>query len=154
MTEHAAYEPSPRERERTQVALYEATDGVEGATLNGSPVIILTHTGAKSGLVRKSPLMRIEHEGSYAIVASNGGGKEPLWARNVAANPVVQLQDGAVKQTIRAREVVDEEKDRSDRLPRDRIDEGASRRRIVDHADHHRSPLADAVNTLVVRELH
>src|SRR5271156_6004425 len=112
MTPGSAYEPSPRQRERDQVALYEDTDGTQSGTLNGRPVVILTHTGAKSGLPRKSPLMRIEHDGSYAIVASNGGGSEPLWAANVATNPVVRLQDGAVTWTIRAREIFGDEKNR------------------------------------------
>ena len=89
------YEPSPIDRVRQQVELYEATNGVEGATLNGKPVIVLTCKGAKSGKLRKMPLMRIEHNGSYAVVASNAGApRHPLWYRNIVANPLVELQDG------------------------------------------------------------
>jgi hypothetical protein len=60
------YEPSRNDRDRKQVELYEATNGIEGGTLNGKPVIILTFRGAKSGKIRKTPLMRIEHDGTYA----------------------------------------------------------------------------------------
>src|SRR5437667_9019246 len=67
------YEPSPIDRVREQVEMYEATNGVEGGTLNGKPVIVLTCKGAKSGKIRKMPLMRIEHNGTYAVVASNAG---------------------------------------------------------------------------------
>jgi deazaflavin-dependent oxidoreductase (nitroreductase family) len=112
MTETGTYAPSPFERERTQVELYESTGGLEGGTLDGRPVIILTHTGAKSGLIRKSPLMRVEHDGRYALIASYGGAaKHPLWFHNVVDNPVVEIQDGSVKRTMRAREVFGEEKE-------------------------------------------
>jgi hypothetical protein len=67
------YEPSPSERVRRQVELYEATNGAEGGTQNGKPVIVLTSQGAKSGKIRKIPLMRIEHNGVYAVVASHAG---------------------------------------------------------------------------------
>jgi F420H(2)-dependent quinone reductase len=113
MTQDTSYVPSPLERERTQVEQYEATGGAEGGTLDGRPVIILTHTGAKSGLTRKSPLMRIEHDGSYAVMASNGGSHTtPLWAHNIAAHPDVTLQDGPTVHTLRAREVFGDEKER------------------------------------------
>ena len=106
------YEPSRNDRDRKQVELYEATNGIEGGTLNGKPVIIMTFRGAKSGKVRKVPLMRIEHDGTYAVVASNAGAPtHPLWYRNIVANPIVELQDRAVKQDMRAREVVGKEKD-------------------------------------------
>jgi F420H(2)-dependent quinone reductase len=106
------YEPSRNDRTRTQVELYEATDGVEGGTLNGKPVIVLSFKGAKSGKIRKTPLMRIEHNGTYAVVASNAGAAtHPLWYYNIVANPLVELQDGAVKQEMRAREVFGREKD-------------------------------------------
>ena len=105
------YEPSRNDRDRKQVELYEATNGLEGGTLNGRPVIILTFKGAKSGKIRKTPLMRIEHDGTYAVVASNGGAPtHPVWYRNIVANPLVELQDGAIKQEVRAREVFGEEK--------------------------------------------
>jgi F420H(2)-dependent quinone reductase len=113
MTHDSTYTPSPLRRERAQVELYEATDGVEGGTLEGRPVIILTHIGVKTGATRKTPLMRIEHDGSYAVIASNGGAHTtPLWARNIAARPTVELQDGADKYTLRVREVFGEEKER------------------------------------------
>ena len=105
------YEPSLSERVRRQVELYEATNGVEGGTQHGKPVIVLTSQGAKSGKIRKIPLMRIEHNGVYAVVASHAGApKNPLWYYNLVANPLVELQDGAVKQDMRAREVFGEEK--------------------------------------------
>jgi deazaflavin-dependent oxidoreductase (nitroreductase family) len=105
------YEPSQNDRTREQVELYEATNGVKGGTLNGKPVIVLTFKGAKSGKIRKTPLMRIEHNGTYAVVASNAGAPtHPLWYRNVVANPLVELQDGAVRHETRAREVFGEEK--------------------------------------------
>jgi deazaflavin-dependent oxidoreductase (nitroreductase family) len=105
------YEPSQNDRTREQVELYEATNGVKGGTLAGKPVIILTFKGAKSGKIRKTPLMRIEHNGTYAVVASNAGAAtHPFWYNNIVANPVVELQDGAVKQDLRVREVFGEEK--------------------------------------------
>src|SRR4029453_10491313 len=104
-------EPSPSERNRRQVELYEATNGVEGGTQNGKPVIVLTSQGAKSGKIRKIPLMRIEHNGVYAVVASYAGApKNPFWYYNLVANPLVELQDGAVKQDMRARDVLGEER--------------------------------------------
>jgi len=97
------YEPSPSERVRRQVELYEATNGAEGGTQKGKPVIVLTSQGAKSGKIRKIPLMRIEHNGVYAVVASYAGApKNPFWYYNLVANPLVELQDGAVKQDMRA----------------------------------------------------
>ena len=96
------YEPSPSERIRRQVELYEATNGVEGGTHHGKPVIVLTSQGAKSGKIRKIPLMRIEHNGVYAVVASHAGApKNPFWYYNLVANPLIELQDGAVKQDMR-----------------------------------------------------
>ena len=95
---HGEYEPSPSERVRRQVELYEATNGAEGGTQKGKPVIVLTSQGAKSGKIRKIPLMRIEHNGVYAVVASHAGApKNPFWYYNLVANPLVELQDGAVK---------------------------------------------------------
>ena len=105
------YEPSQNDRTREQVELYEATNGAEGGTLKGKPVIVLTFKGAKSGKLRKTPLMRIEHDGTYAVVASNAGAPtHPFWYRNIVANPIIELQDGAVKHDMRAREVFGEEK--------------------------------------------
>jgi deazaflavin-dependent oxidoreductase (nitroreductase family) len=105
------YEPSPSEWARKQVELYESSGGTKGTTLRGLPVIVLTTLGAKSGKIRKTPLMRVEDEGRYAVVASLGGApKHPVWYYNVKANPRVELQDGPVKQDLTAREVTGEEK--------------------------------------------
>ena len=79
--------------------------------MKGRPVIILTSLGAKSGKIRKTPLMRVEHDGEYAVVASKGGAPEhPVWYYNLVANPVVELQDGAVKREYRVRELSGDEK--------------------------------------------
>ncbi|MFJ8009985.1 nitroreductase family deazaflavin-dependent oxidoreductase [Streptomyces fagopyri] len=105
------YEPSATEWVREQVAQYEATDGVEGGTFLDLPVIILTTKGVKSGKIRKMPLMRVEHDGSYAVAASNGGADtHPSWYRNVVSHPLVEVQDHAVKQDMTARELRGEEK--------------------------------------------
>ncbi|MBM9506608.1 nitroreductase family deazaflavin-dependent oxidoreductase [Actinacidiphila acididurans] len=107
------YEPSAVDFARDQVELFERTGGAEG-NLNhaGKPVIVLTMLGAKSGKLRKTPLMRVEHDGEYALVASLGGApKNPVWYYNLTANPHVELQDGPVKKDYRAREVHGEEYD-------------------------------------------
>jgi F420H(2)-dependent quinone reductase len=105
------YEPSPLDHIRDHVEKYETSGGTSGTTMQGTPVIILTTTGAKSGKVRKTPLMRVEHDGKYAVVASLGGApKHPVWYFNVVANPTVELQDGPVKRKMRAREVTGDEK--------------------------------------------
>ena len=99
------YQPSSDQFVRDQVALYEESGGTEGTTLQGVPVVVLTSLGAKSGKVRKTPLMRVEHEGSYAVVASQGGAPtHPTWYHNLVAHPQVELQDGAVRQDMAARE--------------------------------------------------
>ena len=108
------YEPSPTQWVREQVELYESSGGTEGTTLmdTGMPVIVLSTRGAKSGNIRKTPLMRVEHDGRYAAVASLGGApKHPVWYHNVKADPLVELQDGPVKRDFRAREVTGSEKD-------------------------------------------
>ena len=100
------YVPSPSQWVREQVELYERTDGAEGGDLQGRPVIIMTNRGAKSGNLRKTPLMRVEHGGSYAVVASQGGAPtHPLWYHNLLAEPLVELQDGAEKWDMTAREL-------------------------------------------------
>ena len=105
------YEPSPDKRSREQVELYESSDGARGNTLRGKPVIILTSRGAKSGKIRKTPLMRVEHDGRYAVVASQGGSPvHPTWYHNLVADPHVELQDGPVRQDMTARELTGEEK--------------------------------------------
>jgi F420H(2)-dependent quinone reductase len=106
------YEPSPAKWSRDQADLYERTDGAQGNLLNGKPVILLTSVGAKTGKLRKTPLMRIEHDGEYAVVASKGGAPQhPVWYYNLTANPRVELQDGPVKKDYTAREVQGTERD-------------------------------------------
>ncbi|MFJ4840332.1 nitroreductase family deazaflavin-dependent oxidoreductase [Streptomyces sp. NPDC088746] len=105
------YEPSPTTWVREQVELIESSGGTQGTTLHGRPVILLTTLGAKSGKLRKTPLMRVEHDGEYAVVASLGGApKHPVWYYNVQSHPEVELRDGTVKQDMVAREVTGEEK--------------------------------------------
>jgi F420H(2)-dependent quinone reductase len=107
----ADYVPSRREDVRDQVARYEATGGREGGTLEGRPVVILTMTGATSGKIRKTPVMRIESAGTYVAVASNGGApRHPAWYHNLIAHPDVRVQDGAQVHVLRAREVFGQEK--------------------------------------------
>ncbi len=98
------YEPSPSQWVRDQVELYESSGGTKGTTLadTGMPVILLTTVGAKSGKIRKTPLMRVEHDGVYAVVASQGGApKHPVWYFNIQADPHVELQDGPRSGTSR-----------------------------------------------------
>ena len=105
------YEPSTSAWARKQTELFEATDGREGNLLQGRPIIVLTTLGAKSGHLRKTALMRVEHDGVYAVVASLGGApKHPVWYFNIKAQPHVELQDGAVKRDYTAREVTGDEK--------------------------------------------
>ncbi len=105
------YEPGTAGWAREQVELYESSGGTEGTMLRGMPVIVLTTRGAKTGKIRKTALMRVEHAGEYAIVASLGGAaKHPVWFYNVTADPHVELQDEAEKHDYTAREVTGEEK--------------------------------------------
>jgi deazaflavin-dependent oxidoreductase (nitroreductase family) len=105
------YVPSAWEPVADQVALYEKTGGEEGREFLGGTCIILTTLGNKSGKIRKTPLMRVEHEGRYAVVASLGGAPDhPVWYHNVVANPLVMLQDGPVRKDYTAREVTGQEK--------------------------------------------
>ena len=106
------YEPSPRGYVTKQVAEYEASGGERNATMQGKPVVILTTKGAKSGKLRKTPLMRVTDGTRYAVVASLGGAPQhPLWYHNVVANPHVMLQDGPVVRDYIAREVTGAERD-------------------------------------------
>jgi deazaflavin-dependent oxidoreductase (nitroreductase family) len=100
------YEPSPYAPTSRQVEEYESSNGARGTTLRGKPVVIVTTLGAKTGLVRKIPLMRVEHDGVYAVVASKGGAPEhPVWYHNLKAHPRVELRDlGDVGEYV-AREV-------------------------------------------------
>lgn len=107
------YEPSPAQWVRDQVELYERSGGTEGTTLRdtGLPVVIVTTRGTKSGKLRKVPLMRVEHDGCYAAVASMGGApKHPVWYFNVLADPHVEVQDGPRRWDMIAREVTGDEK--------------------------------------------
>ena len=105
------YEPSPWPPVADQVARYEATGGAEGGDLEGRPCVILTTRGRKSGKLRKSPLMRVEHGGTYVVVASMGGAPDhPVWYLNLLADPEVTLQDGAEVFDLRARTATAEEK--------------------------------------------
>ena len=111
MSTNTEYEPSPEQWVRDQVEEYEGSGGTAGTTMQGKPVVILTTRGAKSGKVRKTPLMRVEHDGEYAVVASLGGApKHPVWYHNVKAHPRVELQDGPVTKDYEAREVFGDEK--------------------------------------------
>jgi len=108
---HGEYDPSPSDRARNQVAEYEGSGGTSGTTQNGLPVIILTTIGAKSGKIRKTPLMRVVDGDEYAVVASLGGApRHPVWYHNVKSHPEVELQDGPVKQDMVAREATGDEK--------------------------------------------
>nr|WP_323747673.1 nitroreductase family deazaflavin-dependent oxidoreductase [Catenulispora rubra] len=107
------YEPSPAQWVREQVELYESSDGTQGGTLwdTGLPIVVLTTRGAKTGKIRKIPLMRVEHEGRYAAVASKGGfPQHPVWYFNVTSDPHVELQDGAARLEMTAREITGDEK--------------------------------------------
>ena len=108
------YAPSPWDWVRQQVETYERTGGREANTLRdtGLPIIIVTTVGAKSGNVRKTPLMRVEHDGQYALVASMGGApKHPVWYFNLKANPdSVMVQDGPAPFPVRVRELAGEER--------------------------------------------
>ena len=106
------YEPSTSGWARKQAEAYEASGGAEANLLRGKPVIVLTTVGAKSGKLRKTALMRVEHDGEYAVVASLGGApKHPVWYWNVLAHPHVELQDGAEKHDYVARELEGDERD-------------------------------------------
>ena len=105
------YEPSTSDWARENAELYIASGGTQGTDLKGMPVVLLTTIGAKSGKLRKTPLMRVEHDGEYAVVASLGGApKNPVWYYNIVANPQVELQDGTESGDYRAREVFGDEK--------------------------------------------
>ena len=107
----ADYIPSPRDWVREQVALYEKSGGMQGTTLRdtGLPVIIVTHTGNKTGAIRKTPLMRVKVGEGYVLVGSQGGApKHPVWVYNLRANPRVEIRDLTLVQAMVAREVTDD----------------------------------------------
>ncbi len=111
MTLHGEYEPSPSQWVRDQVELFERTGGAEGNTMRDVPIVVFTSVGAKSGKLRKTPLMRVEHDGTYAAVASQGGAPEnPSWYYNFLADPRVDVQDGPERKEYVARVVEGEER--------------------------------------------
>jgi deazaflavin-dependent oxidoreductase (nitroreductase family) len=113
MALQGVYEPHGPQWVRDQVREYEASDGARANTLRdtGDPIVMITSVGARSGKLRKNPVMRVEHDGRYLAVASKGGGPEdPSWAANFRAHPEVELQDGAERATYAVRELAGEER--------------------------------------------
>jgi len=106
------YAPSTTGWARAQAEKIESTNGAQGGELRGMPVIVLTTRGAKTGLLRKTALMRVEHDGQYAVVGSLGGApKNPVWVYNVRAEPHVELQDGPDKHDYLAHEIEGDERE-------------------------------------------
>ena len=106
------YEPSAWDWVAKQVDQYESSGGTAGLTLQGKPVVVVTMRGRRSGKLRKAALMKVEHDGAYALVASKGGDpNHPGWYHNIVADPDVRLQDGTLVQDMRAREVGGAERD-------------------------------------------
>lgn len=105
------YAPSTSDWARNQAELFESTNGAEGNLMQGRPIILLTTLGAKSGKIRKTPLMRVEHAGEYLVVASKGGTPEnPSWYHNIVDAPLVELQDGSVRKDYTPRELEGDER--------------------------------------------
>ena len=105
------YAPSTSDHARKQAELYERTNGAEGNLMQGRPIIVLTTLGAETGKLRKTALMRVEHNGEYLVVASKGGAPEhPVWYFNMTQHPLVELQDGAVKKDYTVRELTGDER--------------------------------------------
>ena len=105
------YEPSTQDWVRKQVEEYEGSGGTRGTTMRGLPVVLLTTKGARTGKLRKIPLMRVEHDGIYAVVASMGGAPtHPVWYFNLKENPVLELRDGMMVRDMTAREVSGDER--------------------------------------------
>lgn len=105
------YAPGTSAWARRQAERYEASGGTEAGTLRDRPVIVVTSVGARTGKLRKSVLMRVEHDGAYALVGSDGGAaRHPAWCHNLIANPIAELQDGSVRRDYRARMVDGEER--------------------------------------------
>jgi deazaflavin-dependent oxidoreductase (nitroreductase family) len=102
------YIPSPSRWVAEQVELYEGSDGTDGTTLKGFPVIVVTNRGRNTGAIRKTPLMKVVDGNRYVLVASMGGApKHPLWYHNLKADPNVEIRDGAKVYSMRVREVKD-----------------------------------------------
>jgi deazaflavin-dependent oxidoreductase (nitroreductase family) len=105
------YAPGTSAWARKQAERFEASDGAEANTLRGRPIVVVTSVGAQTGRLRKTALMRVEHEGVYAVVASNGGAAHhPAWYHNLVVNPHVEVQDGPAKRDFRAREASGDDK--------------------------------------------
>nr|WP_296066496.1 nitroreductase family deazaflavin-dependent oxidoreductase [uncultured Actinoplanes sp.] len=105
------YAPSTSGWARKQAEAFERSGGTEATTLRGMPVVVLTTRGAKSGKLRKTPLMRVEHDGEYAVVGSLGGApSHPVWVYNVRKEPHVELQDGPERHDYTARELDGDER--------------------------------------------
>lgn len=105
------WEPGTWDWVNEQVRQYEASGGIDAPTVAGRPIVVVTSVGARSGKLRKHPVMRVEHEGRYAAVASKGGADEdPAWVANLQAQPLVELQDGPQRQPMRARELTGDER--------------------------------------------
>ncbi len=108
------YEPSKEQWVRDQVELYESSGGTQGTTLRdtGLPVVIMTNRGARRGKLRKTPVMRVEHDGRYLAVASKGGAPDhPAWYANLVADPNVELQDGPATWDMTVRELSGDERE-------------------------------------------
>jgi|SRR4051794_27700423 deazaflavin-dependent oxidoreductase (nitroreductase family) len=106
------YAPSTSDWARKQAEQFEQSGGTDGITMRGMPIILLTTRGAKTGKLRKTPLMRVEHDGEYAVVGSLGGApKNPVWVYNIRSEPHVELQDGAEKHDYVARETEGDERE-------------------------------------------
>jgi deazaflavin-dependent oxidoreductase (nitroreductase family) len=113
MTLTGTYVPSKQQWVRDQVAEYEASDGARANTLRGGPdpIVVITSVGARTGNLRKNPVMRVEKDGRYVAIGSKGGSDtDPEWVRNLLAHPEVDLQDGAEKHTYTARLLSGEER--------------------------------------------
>jgi deazaflavin-dependent oxidoreductase (nitroreductase family) len=105
------YEPPVADWVRQQVEEYEGSGGTRGVMLHGRPTVIVTSKGARSGKLRKNPVMRVEHDGAYAAVASKGGAPaNPTWYFNLVKHPLVELQDATTKGDYTARELSGEER--------------------------------------------
>ena len=112
MTAEPTHLPGASERANAQVRVYEATDGAERWDNRGVPVVILSTRGRKTGAIRKMPLMRVTDGEKYAVIASLGGApKHPVWYLNLQADPVVTLQDRAVKRRYRAHTATGKERE-------------------------------------------
>ncbi len=105
------YAPGTSKWAREQAELYERSGGTKGTTINGYPVVVLTSLGAKSGKLRKTCVIRVEHDGAYLVVGSKGGAEDhPGWVFNLRDNPHVELQDGPTKRDYDAEELSGEER--------------------------------------------